>query len=307
MENMQKKTSNILKSILQALFVIVIFVFLGRTLVTNWNRLDFSLSEVNYFYVFLSVMFFAIAWIAAAISWGYITEKLKKPLGYKQATKIWVLSQSARYIPGSVWQVFGRVYMGEKKGLGKGETLASVAIETSNLIISSVLIFVISIPFWTKTSSIVKYYPYLGASLLVFGFLHPRIFNGVTNFFVHRLDKKEKNAFYNFAEIIKMLLPYVAVWVIFGLGFYFLIVSFKGIFTINLAVATGIFALSWVIGFLFVIAPGGLGAREIALVYFLAFYVNNGQAVLLSIFSRVLMMVAELIVILMALSFRAQK
>jgi len=297
------QSKRIVKIILQAVFVVLVFFFLGRSLIDNWQRLDLDFSNLNYFYLTLSLTFFALAWALAALAWGYITKKLKKPLKSKEALKLWVFSQAARYIPGSVWQVVGRVYLGEKKGLSKGETLASVAIETSNLIISSLVVFALSLPFWPKLSGLQNYYPYFAAGFLVFGFLHPTVFNFTTGFFIQRLDKKEKPHPYLFKEIIQMLLPYLLVWLAFGTGFFLLILSFQGFEVAYFPVVTGIFALSWVVGFLFVIAPGGLGARELALVYFLGLFLSHPLAILLAISSRILMIVAELLILLVSAFF----
>lgn len=281
----------------------MVFFFLGRSLAGSWNRLELDFQKLNYFYIFLSLGFFALAWIEAALSWGYITKKLQSPMGFKSSVKLWSWSQAARYIPGSVWQVFGRIYMSQKKGLSKGKTLASIAIETSNLIISSLIIFALTLPFWPRLASFKSYFPYLIIAASIFAFLHPRVFNSVTNFFVHRIDKKEKTASYQLLEIIKMLIPYLGFWLIFGIGFYFLALSFKPLTILFLPVTTGIFSLSWIVGFLFVIAPGGLGAREVVIVYFLGLFIGQPLAIILAILSRVLMIIAELLVLAISAFF----
>ncbi len=283
-----------LKTALQTVFVIAVFVFLSRSLIYNWNRIEVDFEKVNYFYLSLSLICFTLAWIVAALAWGHITKHLKKPLNSKDSVKIWVWSQSARYLPGSVWQVIGRINMSQKKGIKKGLTLASIAIETSNLIISSLIVFTLSLPFWPKLSGLTAYTPFLIAGFSIFGFLHPKVFNWATSFFIRRLDKEEALKNYSFADILTMLAPYLLVWVIFGVAFFLLGISFNVSKLSFLPVAIGTFALSWVIGFLFVIAPGGLGARELALVYFLGFFMSNPLAVLLAIFSRVLMIIGEL-------------
>lgn len=300
---MPTKLKSFLKVFLQAFFVIAIFAFLGRQLLHNWNRLEVDWQHINYLTLSISLLLFTIAWLSTAIAWGYITKKFNKPLTKRKVVKLWVWSQAARYIPGSVWQVVGRVYMGEKEGLGKGKTLASVAVETSNLIISSLLILALSLPLWPELTGLKQYFPFLISGFLIFGFLHPRVFNATTAFFIKKLDNKEKPNAYSLKEIIWMLMPYLVIWLIFGLAFYFLTLSFKQVGISFLPLATGVFALSWLVGFLFVIAPGGLGAREIALVYMLHFFVGGPLALLLAILSRVLMIIAELLILIISAFF----
>lgn len=293
------------KIALQALFVVLVFFFLGRSLWNNWGRLEIDFSNINYFYLSFSLILFTLAWAGAALAWGHIAKKLKNPLKAKDSIKLWVWSQSARYIPGSVWQVVGRVHMAEKKGMKKGKTLASIAVETSNLVISSLVVFALSLPFWPTLKTLSSYRPFFIAGVLVFGFLHPRAFNWTLGVFIQRLDKEEKPANYDFKEIIGMLMPYVLIWLVFGLAFFFLAISLNIGGISLLPIAIGTFALSWVIGFLVVIAPGGLGAREGALVFFLGLFISNPLAILLAVLSRVMMILAELILLAITALFKA--
>jgi uncharacterized membrane protein YbhN (UPF0104 family) len=59
--------------------------------------------------------------------------------------------------------------------------------------------------------------------------------------------------------------------------------------------ATGAFALAWLVGFLVVIAPAGAGAREAALVVLLGSVATGPQALSLALVSRFLMTAADAI------------
>lgn len=294
----------IAKISLQALFVLVVFFFLGRALYLNWNKLDFDFGSINYLYLAFSLLLFIVALLGYALCWNESLRFLGHKLPARRAVKVWYWSQVARYIPGSVWSIFGRIYLGGKEQISKGKVIASIAIETSMLIISSILVFTLSLPFSNSIIGLKTYWPYFVVGSAFFIFLYPPFFNKITDFFVHRIDKKTDFSMQlPFSEIIKLLFYYALVWVIFGLAFFFTINSFKDVGLALIPVFIGIFALSWVLGFLFVIAPGGLGAREVAITLMLLSYFPRPIAIVAAILSRVIMIVAESLILVISSRF----
>src|SRR5690606_36966716 len=61
----------------------------------------------------------------------------------------------------------------------------------------------------------------------------------------------------------------------------------------SFALAAGAFALAWLVGFLVVVAPAGLGAREAALVVILASVATQPQALAVALLSRFAMTIAD--------------
>ncbi len=294
----------ITKIIAQVVFIIVVFYFLGSALYANWNKVDINFSNINYYYLVLSLVLFSIALIGYAYCWNKAIVYLDNPLKLKRAIKIWFWSQSARYIPGSVWQIFGRIYIAGKDGISKGKVIASIGIETTMLIISSIIVFGISLPFNKELLTVNKYWPYLLVALSFFIFLYPKVFNRVTDLFVHRIDKDISFKMeIPFKEIMKLLLFYTIVWIIFGLAFFTLLSSLKPVSISLIPALIGVFAVSWVLGFLFVIAPGGLGARELVMVFLLSTIFTSSFAIVAAIISRIVMIIAELIILVISSSF----
>src|SRR3990167_800589 len=58
-------------------------------------------------------------------------------LTYREALAIWMLSNAARLLPGTVWQWIGRVYLAETHGVSKTQTLLSVGYEVALLLVTS--------------------------------------------------------------------------------------------------------------------------------------------------------------------------
>jgi len=83
-------------------------------------------------------------------------------------------------------------------------------------------------------------------------------------------------------------------WIVNGAGFYVLLVSVLGSnLAFNWYEATYIYAAAWVIGFLVIVAPAGLGFRESTLVILMASSITQGEAVFIAILARLWWMIAE--------------
>ena len=90
------------------------------------------------------------------------------------------------------------------------------------------------------------------------------------------------------------LVAYVVLCVVNGLGFYLLLQAFpQGGGPVSLFAAIGINAAGWLAGFFAVGAPGGLGAREAALVAMLSPFMSLEVVVLFVAAWRLLQMLVE--------------
>ena len=87
----------------------------------------------------------------------------------------------------------------------------------------------------------------------------------------------------------------VLMWLLLGLQAWLLLREIAPGPKSTFVLATGAFALAWLVGFLVVIAPAGAGAREAALVVLLGSVATGPQALSLALVSRFLMTAADAI------------
>lgn len=87
----------------------------------------------------------------------------------------------------------------------------------------------------------------------------------------------------------------VLMWLLLGLQAWLLLREIAPGEKSTYVLATGAFALAWLVGFLVVIAPAGAGAREAALVFLLQSAATGPQALSLALVSRFLMTAADAI------------
>jgi uncharacterized membrane protein YbhN (UPF0104 family) len=84
-------------------------------------------------------------------------------------------------------------------------------------------------------------------------------------------------------------------WLCYGAHAWLLIREFAGHGGHVLALSLGAYALAWSVGFLIIFIPGGIGAREIALIAVLAPVMSSASALVVALASRVVTTVGDLV------------
>ena len=137
-----------------------------------------------------------------------------------------------------------------------------VVLEQSLQLLSALLIVGASLPFWGEGSYVSQFW--WVALLVPLGliFIHPRLFFPILNAVLTRLKRDPLPATLSYGMMLRYTLYYVVVHLCNGLA---LVASAAALGTsLSLApVVLGGALFAWTIGYLMILAPGGLGVREV--------------------------------------------
>jgi len=299
--DMQQARKGVIKRILQILAVAVIFYFLARNLYANWNKILEYDWEVSYYFLASSLVLSIVGSFLIALGWNLILRVLGGRLAYKRALKIFFITDLAKYVPGKVWTMVGKVYLCAKEGIPVARTSASVVIQPLVQVISGMLMFLVSLPFWTKTSDFVNklyfFLPLIPIGLIV---LYPTIMSRALNFALKRL-KHDPVAFnIKYGDILLILLLWCGLWILSGVTYYLLIIGIHSIPLSLLPVIIGIFSIAGVSQFL---TPSGIGVLEGVLAVLLGLYLPVHIAILVALLARVWKTVTELVCVAITVKF----
>jgi len=301
MRNMQKARKRVMKRILQALLIAVIFYFLARNLYLNWNKILEYEWNVNYYFLASSLVLSMVGAFLIALGWNLILKVLGGSLAYKRALKIFFITDLAKYIPGKVWTMVGKVYLCAKEGIPVARTSASVVIQPLIQVISGMLMFLVSLPFWTKTTDFMNklylFLPLIPIGLIV---LYPAIMNRALNFVLTRLRQNPVVFDIKYGDILSILLLWCGLWILSGVTYYFLITGIYSIPLSLLPVVIGIFSIAGVLQFL---TPSGIGVLEGVLAVLLGLYLPVHIAILVALLARVWKTVTELVCVAITVRF----
>ena len=301
MRKMLQTRKKVIRWVLQAILIVVIFYFLAKNLYVNWSEIVEYDWKINYYFLTYSLILLIVVAFLMALGWNLILRMLGGRLAHKKALKIFFITDLAKYVPGKIWTMVGKVYLCKKEGVPVATTSASVVILPLIQVISGILMFLVFLPFWTKTSDFMNklylFFPLIPLGLIL---LHPAIMTKLLNFVLRKLKQKTIQLNIKYRDILLILLLMCGLWILNGVTYYFLIISVHSFPISWLPVTIGIFSIAGVSQFL---TPSGIGVLEGVLTVLLGLYLPVHIAILIALLTRVWKTVAELVCVAITVKF----
>ncbi|CAN5601533.1 hypothetical protein BH09PLA1_BH09PLA1_34670 [soil metagenome] len=252
---------------------IAIFVRIVGPIKLNWSNPDVQarLQRLDVIpFLVAAAMFAGFLFVFRAMAWRRILAKLGHPLPIAAATRIWSTSELARYVPGAIFQVIGRVYLIKPYGVRGSVTSVSQILELALFLLANVLVAVSCLLYFgiKHLHGAARGWMYVATLLvpILLFFLHPKICYGLINMVMRRL-KKPHIANPLSASQMLMILGWNVLGLIWqSLAVYLLTQDVLGLKADWWWVIAGAYCLAWCAGFLAVWAPGGIGVRELVFV-----------------------------------------
>ena len=249
---------------LQIGLAVLIFGFLVLTVIDQWSEIK---SEGVHFHVIWLLPGLAIMpffYVFSALGWDIILRFLGSPIGIGRAQVAWGQPLLARYVPGSVLYVLGRVLLSERAGVSRRVTIASIVYEQAISATSAIVVaayFIINHPDLQGQPLRWSVLLLIPAAILV---LHPRVFGPLANRVLKALGRDPLPAVVPLRGVIALIVFYSLNWGVAALGIYFVArsvtyIPFDDILLVGSAQAIGYFA-----ALVTVVLPAGLGARDAA-------------------------------------------
>jgi uncharacterized membrane protein YbhN (UPF0104 family) len=285
----------ILITLIKAVFIGAVFFFIAKVFYDNQEAIKDYPWHLDTSYLVLSLILLTVAFLLNVIGWHLILLVLGSRLHFLETARIWSLSHLSRYVPGYVWQFATRVVFLNEKGVSKKRGMLSLHLEAASMVLSAVIVTLISILFSTNklegANLSIVIFAIAGCAILI----HPKVLEVLLNTFFTILKKDKVKVSYSFNKMLLIVLHYVTVWVLFTAAFFFLI---KSLYDVNISIIFNLafsFTASWVMGFLTIFAPGGIGVREGFLIVFLRRTLPAFLTPVVSVITRLWTITGELI------------
>jgi uncharacterized membrane protein YbhN (UPF0104 family) len=267
------------KRVVQIVVLALIVVFLGSSVWRSWSYLGKTAWHVDWGLLVAGFALLVAQELTYAVIWRSILQRMGSRLDMVSAQRIYLSAEFVRYIPGNVWHVITRVLWTEQRGVPKPVGFASMVVELATKITAAALVFAVSLFFWPPAHTLTATIPrdvlvVAGAicvPLLLIG-LHPRLLRGALDLGLRKLGREPVSFSLTYADILLITLSWAVSWLIAGAGFYLLVRALTAapLPASALAVAMGIYAIGWDIGFVTFVTPSGLGFREAVIAGLLA-------------------------------------
>lgn len=294
------------KKIISALLMLAVVGgtawFFVNEFVKNWDKLTATSLEYNYIYLCLAFIFLLIAHYFSTKAWQsqmnrYATHN---SINFMQSMAIVNTSRLTKYLPGKLWSFALQIWWLSERGFPKSAVFFVNLVSTISSIMATtfagVMLFSITSGFFTipQIISLIFICVLIYTIFIVF---HNQIINLSVRFINFIFKKNIAQYKISFIDVIIQQILYTLGALAFAAGVYFICPGI-GIFdnTSFIITVSGAVLLSEVVGFVILIAPGGLGVRESLLYLVLGKLTALNPALLFPVALRVITMITDVII-----------
>ncbi|HEU4996393.1 MAG TPA: lysylphosphatidylglycerol synthase domain-containing protein [Gemmatimonadaceae bacterium] len=279
----------------------VVLYFVVRALAAQWDSFRAQPLEARpvWWAVVVSGVIVLLAYALLVQTWRVLLDSAGQSLGFWRAARIWTISNLWRYVPGKVWQIPAMSGLARQANVSAAAAAGSAVLSTV-LNIASGLAIVLALG-WRWVDTISPSARAIAIVLIILAALGLIVLPFVLAQFgawVARLSGRQVQLDAPPARTVFLAtVGNIAAWLLYGVAFMWMVRGVIG----SAAGATwqyiAVYTASYVVGYLILIAPGGIGPREgvmIALLPSLGLATSK-QAVLIAGASRVWLTILEIV------------
>jgi hypothetical protein len=281
--------------LVQGAVATVVLAFLARYVAVHWSALRSSgdalrvdpgpLALAGAIILGTYAMLIA-AWRAVLLGWG-------EHLRYGEAARIWTLSNLARYVPGRVWQIAGMAALAQRAGVRPWAAAGSAVVVQFLAIATGALVTVLFAPHFSHPLLVgaAGAATALGTAVLAWPATAAAAARTLSRITGRTVELHAVRA----GPLLLAAAITAAAWAAYGLALVYCVDGLAGRQGLDARTAVGVFTGSYLAGLINVFTPGGLGTRELILVTWLSGPIGPAAAAVVTIGSRLLMTVTELL------------
>lgn len=291
---MKNRITNLIKLLIGWPLSLLAIFFIGKLVVNNIKNVSQAFTHIQPVFLILGVCSLLCYFFFRALAWYFLLQTHKHHFSFTKTTFYWSFSEIRRYIPGNVWSFLSRAHYFETEKHTKKDILTLHITETLFLLLSAggvslcclnLLLSNIRIPGKEIFIPVIGVFLFFALCVVLFGkaksFMPKRMQILLT---LLSLEKR-----------IELFLLMSVAWICFGLGTYWTIIAVWYLPLQHVLSFIGFFSFAFLVGYLSFITPMGLGIREGVMTAGLTPFIRIAQAAGVSLFSRIFLILAELI------------
>lgn len=290
----------------QVALTLVVVAFAGWYLWKQWARAAEGGLTFDFHFGWLAAASVVILGTFTLLieTWRRVLLALGASIGFRTAARIWFLSNLGKYVPGRIWTVTTMAMMASQHGVPVGTVGAStIVITIANVATGFAVVLLTSAGIVRRLAGGTAGVIAATIGLFVLLLATPYI-AGHWNRIAARFHRARLTVSVPPGAVVIAVAGTAISWLLYGLAFMLFVHSMIGPAAAPYWAFVTANAAAYLVGYLAIIAPAGIGFREVVLVSVLpALRIATGpQAALITIASRIWLTVLEIAPSLMALA-----
>lgn len=286
----------------QPLLLIATLYFVGRTFARRWDAVSEAASQIqlNWLWIILSCVVVFVTYAVLIESWRFLIRVTGGQLRYGKAMQIWFAANLGRYLPGRIWSIGALGVLAQREGVAPWIAASAAVVGTLLNIGAGFAVTAVSaadslqaLTDWNLREGAIAGALVFLITLLLLPWVLPLLIR-----LISRIRGAGTTIVLPDARSVWIVaLVNVTSWFMYGLGFALLAKGAVPGVTGSPLLFTAVFTASYVAGYLFLFAPGGIGVREVILQTLLVSFgmADMGNAILLALISRLWLTALEIL------------
>ncbi|MFX0538921.1 lysylphosphatidylglycerol synthase domain-containing protein [Ornithinimicrobium sp. Y1847] len=275
-------------------FVIAAVAAAVLAVILEWDAVSLAVRQISWPQLLLALLLSALNVCLAALSWRAVSAGFGAPLGLRDAGVVYLVGQVGKYLPGGVWNLVASAELGSDRGIARRRTVGTMLVAV--LISAAVggLLVLLTLP-GAPGTPLAEHRWLVWLLPLGLLFLVPAVLNRILVGLLRLTRQEPVTERIGWGAVLRAAWWSLLSWIAIGLQVFTLALAvgaMPGMPLLRLAI--GGYALAWIVGFVLIFLPAGVGAREGMLALALISVLDRGGLLVVVLLSRVLLTVADL-------------
>ncbi|MFJ3034280.1 YbhN family protein [Curtobacterium pusillum] len=273
---------------------VVAVAFLVWSIAKQWDKIVHDFASLDVTTVTVGIVFTIVALVANMLSWRAMMAASGYRVPLAAASSIFFVGQLGKYIPGGVWSIAAQAELGRAHGLQRtGSAVAALASMLVSMV-TAAIVGIVAVLLATSTGFATFWWLIL---VIVVGLvcLTPPVLGRLIAIAFRVLRRPPQDTTLTWSGTVMSLVWSLAMWVAYGVQATVVLRALGADSPALFPVAVGAYAVAWLVGFVVVIAPAGIGPREGILVLLLGSVAGGSAPLALAVISRVFMTIGDVV------------
>lgn len=277
-------------------FGLAVLLFWGILIQRQWNQLSAREWSLDFGLAVIALLAFCLYFLGLGAGWALLVKAMgySPPLG--GALGAWLLSMPTRYVPGNLWHIATRVRLAGSQQVPAEGVLASSAVEQVLTVLSAACLGLAWLPSWMGTGWTGWTLAPLLAGMLA---LQPPVLHFLLHLGSRLLGRPMPSFTLGYRRMASLFLWYGLVNAVNGIAFLLLAAAAAPSPQALWPSLASAYCLAYVIGYLGLLTPSGIGVREAALASMLSLHMPISLAITLSLLARLFSTAGEAAAVLL--------
>ena len=261
---------------------------------SQWDDVSVAITDMAWQSLVLAFVAVVIGTLAGVQAWRVLLAEEGHPLSFVDASRVFLVGQLGKYLPGSVWSVVVQMELATRLGVPRARSFTATLSWIGLSLSSALTVGVVGLPLLGDSISTWRW---VFALVLPIALVcsHPRVLTWLVDLMLKVMRKSPLPHTFTWKGVGGAFGWLLVTWISFGVQLWLLANSLGSPGWSGLARCVSGFALALGAGIIFIVAPSGAGARELIIVAALSGVMSQAQALAAAVVSRMVFTVADIL------------